>query len=101
MTKAQEKAVQMIRNLVDKWCEDRYEIKEWEVKDCDTFLSVVVCTGLPNDENTMAFLTRDRAHLFVGPRGGITYPVMKDGKTTYKRFKGYSILQAVVDQKVS
>ena len=102
MTKAQEKAVAKIRALAEQnFYADDMEFKEWEVEDCGAFVSVVVETGHKNDEGTMAAIfCRDRAHLFIGERGGITYPVYKNGKHYCKRFKGYSILQAVCDQRV-
>lgn len=99
MTKAQEKAIERIRTLVEAECGDRYEIKEWNIAEFPYFVSLVSETGLIGDEGTMASIfARDRAHLFIGKRGGITYPVIRNGKQTNRRFKGYSILQAVVDQ---
>lgn len=104
MTQAQEKALTKIRGLVDKELyTDAYEIKEWTVRECEYFVSLVVEYGLKNDEGTMAaVIGRDRAHLFIGKRGGITYPVTskKTGKQICKQFKGYSILQAVCDQRI-
>lgn len=103
MTKAQENAISKIRRLVEsELLSDNYEIKEWKVEDCKYFISVVVEYGLKNDEGTMAsILARDRAHLFIGKHGGVTYPVTnKDGRTVQRRFKGYSILQAVCDQRI-
>ena len=103
MTKAQENAIERIKRLAlnehGKYA-DEYEIKEWEVDENEYFVSLVVETGLKGDEGTMAAIFgRDRAHLFIGKKGGITYPVSKNGKHYTKRFKGYSILQAVVDQR--
>lgn len=102
MTKAQEKAVAKIRALAEQnFYADDMEFKEWEVEEFESFVSVVVETGHKNDEGTMAAIfCRDRAHLFVGKRGGIRYPVHKNGKHYYKRFEGYSILQAVCDQRI-
>ena len=102
MTKAQEQAIKKIRKLAeDHLYSDSYEIKEWDIKENEYFVSVVVETGMKNDEGTLAsILCRDRAHLFIGKRGGITYPVTKNGKQVRRRFKGYSILQAVVDQRI-
>ena len=99
MTKSQEKAIERIRKLVESEIRDRYEIKVWEIKEYETFVSVYVVYGLKNDEGTLAQLVcRDKAHLFVGKRGGITYPIYKKGKQITRQFKGYSILQAVCDQ---
>ena len=105
MTNSQVEALYKIRGLVDKEITDKKEIKVWEIDENKYFVSLVVEYGLKNDEGTMAELyCRDRAHLFIGKRGGVTYPVskkLKDGSYTQyeKRFLGYSILQAVVDQK--
>ena len=100
MTKSQEKAIERIRKLVESECRDRYEIKIWELKEHETFVSLYVAYGLKNDEGTLAeLLCRDKAHLFVGKRGGITYPIYKNGRQIERKFKGYSILQAVVDQE--
>ncbi|MCR5295137.1 MAG: hypothetical protein K6E30_08230 [Lachnospiraceae bacterium] len=108
ITKAQEKAIAQIKRLAEKehgtHC-NKYEFKEFTVSENEYFVSVVVEIGMIGDEGTMAEIyCRDRAHLFIGPRGGITYPVskkMKDGswKHYFKRFGGYSILQASLDQK--
>lgn len=103
MTVAQEKAIAKIRRLAAETLYDpaTYEFKRFDVEDCGSFLSVVVETGMMNDEGTLAeVFARDRAHLFVGRRGGITYPVSNGGRYFEKRFEGYSILQAVCDQRI-
>ena len=108
MTKSQERAIERIRKLAEKEMNESFkdgEIKNWEVEENEYFVSVVVEIGGKNDEGTMAeIFCRDRAQLFVYKRGGIKYPVSKqlkngEWKHYYKRFEGYSILQAVVDQK--
>jgi hypothetical protein len=100
MTKSQEKAIEGIRKLVERDLRDSQEIKMWEIKEHETFVSVYVAYGLKNDEGTLAeLLCRDKAHLFVGKRGGVTYPIYKNGRQIERKFKGYSILQAVVDQE--
>ena len=101
MTQLQEKAINRIRNLVesDMYSDDQ-EIKIWEVTEHDYFVSLVVEYGLKGDEGTLACLiARTRAHLFIGKRGGITYPVWSRGRQVCRQFKGYSILQAALDQK--
>lgn len=107
MTAAQERAVKRIRKLAENcFYSDAWEIKEWEVNENEYFVSVIVEIGHKNDEGTLAaIICRDRAHLFIGKRGGITYPVTKtlkngEHKTYYKRFGGYSLLQAVCDQRL-
>ncbi len=111
MTKAQEKALERIRRLVEREMKgvhgdmDCYEIKEWSVNENEYFVSLVVEYGMKGDEGTLASIFRDGAQLFIGKRGGVTYHVsktLKNGKyVSYrKRFEGYSILQAVIDQRV-
>lgn len=108
MTKSQERAVEKIKKLAEDYmnkCFNNGELKEWEVEENEYFVSVVLEIGNKDDEGTMAAIFgRDRAHLFVGKRGGVTYPVSKQlingtWKHYTKVFKGYSILQAVVDQR--
>ena len=104
MTKSQIEAIERIKRLaMERYSNyaETHEIKELEVRDYDYFVSVVIETGLKDDEGTLAeFIARDRAHLFIGKRGGITYPVTVNGKMIRRRFKGYSILQAVCDQRI-
>ncbi len=97
MTQAQEKAINRIRKLAEQECRDRYEVKEWKVSECEYFVDVVVEMGLTGDEGTLAeLIARDRAHLFIGKRGGITYYATGKRNGLSKRtFHGYSILEAV------
>lgn len=108
MTKSQEKALNEIKALAEKWANEGYkdgELKEWSVEENEHFLSVVIEIGNKNDEDTLAqVFCRDKAHMFIGKRGGVTYPVnkrLKNGtfKHYTKAFKGYSLLQAIVDQR--
>ena len=108
MTKSQERALNKIKRLAEKWASEGFEdgeLKEWNVEENEYFVSVIVEIGGKNDEGTQAeVFARDRAQLFIGKCGGVTYPVYKRLKHgTYKHytktFKGYSILQAVVDQR--
>ena len=108
MNKAQSKAIEKIRKLAETihgHLADKYEIKKWQLEEFETFVSVIVVVGMKGDEGTMAeIFCRERAHLFIGKRGGITYPVSKEQrngewKHYEKRFEGYSLLQAVCDQK--
>lgn len=108
MTKSQERALNKIKRLAEKWANEGFkdgELKEWNVEEDEYFVSVIVEIGGKNDEGTWAeVVCRDRAQLFIGKCGGVTYPVhkrLKNGtfKHYTKAFKGYSILQAVVDQR--
>lgn len=108
MTKSQEKAVAKIKALAEKEANtihEEGEIKKWEVNEHEYFVAVFVELGGKNDEGTMGeIFAREAAHLFIGKRGGITYPVhkkLKNGEWKHyeKRFIGYSLLQAVVDQQ--
>ena len=108
-TKYQEKAIKNIKRLAEELHSrahaDKYEIKKFEISENEYFVAVVVEVGMKDDEGTLAeVLCRDSAQLFIGKRGGITYPVskqMKNGswKHYYKRFEGYSLYQAIVDQR--
>lgn len=101
MTNSQKKAIKRIENLTKEilW-NDKFEIKLWEVEENEYFVNLVVETGMKGDEGTMAAIfARDRAQLFIGKRGGITYPVSKNGRHYTKVFGGYSLLQAVCDQR--
>lgn len=101
MTKSQIKAIEIIKKLAETLYGDmsKYEIKEWEIEECPYFVSLYVSVGMKNDERTMAVYCRDSAHLFIGKRGGIKYPVYKNGRTYTKVFHGYSLLEAVVEQR--
>lgn len=102
MTKSQEKAIAKVRKLVESEIRpDREEIKTWEVKEYTYFVALYIVYGYKNDEGTLSeYLLRDKAHLFIGKRGAITYPVDYRGRTVRRKFKGYSILQAVCDQRI-
>lgn len=97
MTQAQEKAINRIRKLVEKECGEAYEVKKWIVSECEYFVDVVVEYGCIGDEGTLAeLIARNRAHLFIGKRGGITYYATGKRNGLSKRtFHGYSILEAV------
>ena len=91
MTKAQQNKINMIRNLAENLHGEyskNYEIKQWEVEEYETFLSLVVEVGMIGDENTYASIyCRDRLHVFIGKKGGVTIPIYKSNKTIYKPFK--------------
>lgn len=95
MNKTQERVVERIRRDVMKTFDlsrgaGEYEMKEFTVNECKYFVSVVAEVGMVNDEGTLAsILCRNRVQLFIGERGGITYPVFKNGKSYRKRFTGY------------
>lgn len=100
MTKAQEKAIEKIQKLVQSELYEDCEIKTWEINENKHFASLIIEYGMINDEGTMAaIIGRNRAQLFIGKRGAVTYPVNKNSRFYTKRFKGYSILQAVCDQR--
>lgn len=107
MTKAQERALKRINDLVEsEFYGENYEIKEWKVNENEFFVSLVVEWGMKGDEGTLAeIFARDRAHLFIGKNGGVRYPVnkiTKGGKlkSFERRFKWVTILQVVVDQRI-
>lgn len=103
MTNAQRLAIERIRKMVERSLYgDRYEIKKFEIRETEYFISVFTETGLKGDEGTYAgIICRDRAHFFVGPKGGITYPVTskrtgKQIRKTFGKFDGF--LTVVVAQ---
>lgn len=101
MTKAQEMTIERIRKAAENMhghCSDSYEIKEWTVDENEYFVSLCFEVGLKGDEGTMAALiARDRCQLFIGKRGGISYPVSKNGKHYTKRFT--SLYAVSIDQR--
>ena len=100
MTQAQEKAIARLRRLVDRDCKDlREEVKTFEVEEYDHFVSVYVVLGYEHDEGTFAALARDYAHLFIGKRGGVRFPVSGKNGQYCLPFKWYSILQTVCRQR--
>ena len=91
MTNSQRNKINMIRkqavNLHGDFAKN-YEIKQWEIEEYDTFISLVVEVGMIGDENTYASIyARDRLHVFIGKKGGVTIPIYKSNKTIYKPFK--------------
>ena len=91
MTNSQKEKINMIRqqavNLHGDFSKN-YEIKQWVIEEYDTFVSLVVEVGMIGDENTYASIYgRDRLHVFIGKKGGITIPLYKTNKTIYKPFK--------------
>jgi len=108
MTRQQEAALNRIKLKCQStlFFSENYEFKKWEVKDYQSFVSLVFETGMKGDEGTMAAIfARDRAHLFIGPRGGVTYPVhkaLKNGKHRHseRRWDWVSILTPVIDQRI-
>lgn len=101
MTREQENAVARLRRLVEKECQEfGEEIKRFDVTEYERFVSVYVVYGIKNDEHSYAVLARDYAHLFIGKRGGVRFPVTsKNGNQYCIPFKWYSILQAVCRQR--
>lgn len=91
MTKSQQNKINMIRNQAENLHGEyskHYEIKEWNVEEFDTFISLVVEVGRIGDENTFfSIYDRDRLHVFIGKKGGVTIPIYNTKKTIYKPFK--------------
>lgn len=104
MTKAQEHAIERIREMVISWAGENGEIKEWKAEPVDyseTIFLTFTC-GMIGDEGTLAeVIARDRAHLFIGVRGGAWYYAdSKRGKRdrVRRRFEWRSIGQPIIDQ---
>lgn len=78
MTNSQIKTLVRVLHMAEvfSYAKGKYEIKRYEVNECEYFVSVVLEVGRINDEGTWGELIgRDRVHLFIGKRGGISYPV--------------------------
>ena len=87
MTKAQEKAVENFRLVVQRH-NIAQEIKMFEVIDGDDYVTVNAISGLKGDEGRpLLEMIRDRVMIYIGKRGGITYPVIKDGRLYKKRYE--------------
>ena len=101
MTNEQERAIARLRSLAEADCDVlKEEIKTFDVEEFEHFVSVYIVMGYENDEKSFAFLARDYAHLFIGKRGGVRFPVRsKTGNQYCVPFKWYSILQTVCRQR--
>jgi hypothetical protein len=106
MTNSQERAVQSFRRTVERelLLSEDYEVKRFDIEDCNSFVSVIFETGLKGDEHTLASVFgRERGHIFIGKKGGITYPIsyQKDDKyvTKYKTYK-HNIWAIICDQRI-
>ena len=99
MTKAQQVKVDFIRHEMETLFSN-YEIKDFEVTDHKSFVAVYAISGMIEDEGTMAeVICRESAHVFIGKRGGITYPVY-NWKTQTSSCRPYKfMLKTVLDQK--
>ena len=76
MTNAQLATIQRIKKDIpyfDFYGSDNYEIKKFETKEFQYFVSLTIETGLKDDEGTMAaLLCRKHRHGFIGKRGGVS-----------------------------
>ena len=104
MTQAQERAVERIKGMAKKQLMygDGYEFKVWQVEELNGcgIVSVVLETGLVGDEGTLAqVFGRDRAHMFVGKRGGVTYYDYKSKAQVNRRWNWASLHEIVLAQR--
>lgn len=106
MTKSQQKMVERIRKDAERMTKELHkngEFKTWEIDENEYFVSVYVVVGGVGDEGTLAgVICRERCHLFIGKRGGVTYPVsreLKNGNWKHyeKRWNG-SLLRVHLEQ---
>lgn len=77
MTKRQEVTIKAIERRVEEFDfyghPENYEIKEWKVTEECGIVSLVLETGMKNDEGTLAcLLCRKRRHALISPKGSIT-----------------------------
>lgn len=87
MTNKQERVIKALKKQMadDFFYGHDYEFKRVEVTESKFgTVTLVLETGLIGDENTLASVyARNRIQVFIGKRGGITYPVtytQKNGK---------------------
>ena len=78
MTKAQERTIEAIKSGLPRFdfygAADKYEVKEFDVKEYESFVSVYIVTGMKDDDGTLAaVLCRKYRHAFIGKKGGISY----------------------------
>ena len=105
LTGSQAKALCNILHKADTFDFNRgkgnYEIKEYTVRGYDSFVSVILEVGMVGDEGTLAQVyARDRVHLFIGKRGGITYPSSdENGKWCAKPLAKTSLLGVAIEQR--
>lgn len=101
MTQSQERAINKIKRA-SIWM-DGLEIKRFEIEDFIGFVSLYIEVGNIGDDDTLAsIICRDRVHVFIGKRGGITYPVhkkLKDGSHKHFKKKYKSFLSTALDQR--
>lgn len=103
MTKSQERTIENIKSryleAMHGHTADDYEIKVFETKELYRGkISLVVESGLKGDEGTMASVfCRNRIHIFIGVRGGITYYNNKG--TTKRPTRRTSLFSIYYDQK--
>lgn len=76
MTNAQLATIKKIEKNIpyfDFYSEDDYEVKQFEITECDGFIDVYIVTGMKGDDGTMAaVLCRKYRHGFIGKRGGVS-----------------------------
>ena len=92
MTRSQEVKLNMIRRDAEIMASEHHkdgEVKTFEVKEYDTFVSVYVVIGGKDDEGTMAAIyCREKVTLFIGKKGAVTFPVW-DAEKKEQRYKKY------------
>ena len=78
MTKAQERTIEAIKSRLPYFdfygAPADYEVKEFDVKEYESFVSVYIVTGRKNDSGTLAAaFCRKYRHGFIGKKGGVSY----------------------------
>ena len=99
MNLTQANTVEIIHGRITSSLLPGEEIKRFESKDYDYFVSVAAVWGRKDDEHGLLFLTRKHVQFFIGPRGGITYPIHINGKMVERSARGKPILRIVADMK--
>ena len=102
MTKQQEQKLNAIRNAVTRqWLyNDDSEIKTWEVEENEFFVSLRVEVGLKGDEGTMAAIFgRESALIFIGKKGGLSYPTNAKHNYKIKKNERYQLMGGTLCSK--
>jgi len=94
MTKDQERVVEEIRVVAS----GHWEVKEFEVRDFHEENPIYKNVSVAVFFGTDCKHPRRAVHLFVGPRGGIRYPVQTGKKQICKKFD-WDFMQVMEDQE--
>ena len=102
MTNSQKSAIERLRQSAIETAlySDKFELKKFEITENEFFVTLIIETGIKDDEGTMAYYTREHAMFFIYKRGRIMYPVNCGKRSTTKHFDKFdNFLTAAIAQK--